>query len=409
MSTRTGDLLVDVAAANRPNIAALSDALSEQMLREIPELAGDGPLEQLLGESVRANVSAILDAVESGIGKADLEAPAAAIEYARRLAQRGVPISALLRAYRIGQGSFMHQMSEGVTAASATREAVVRALLDLSSITFAYIDRIAEQVVVAYQAERDRWMNNRGALRGARVRSILAGGAVDIDDAESALGYPLRTAHRGVVVWGEENWPQAERLIRLERVVRRLAETFSSERAPLVVTPDDSTIWAWLPTAAPGGEIQVEEGTWIALGEPAIGVDGFRRSHRQAMQAHAVALASDPESRARVTRTLDVGVVALMCSDLDALRGWIQSVLGDLAIDDDNMARLRETVRVFLATAGSFTAAAKTLNLHKNTVQYRIRKAEEIRGRPLSDARLEVEVALLATHVLGGSVLVQLP
>jgi len=66
---------------------------------------------------------------------------------------------------------------------------------------------------------------------------------------------------------------------------------------------------------------------------------------------------------------------------------------------------LRETARVFLESSGSFTATAERLFLHRNTVQYRIRQAEELRGRPFSDGRLDVELALAACHVLGPPVL----
>jgi hypothetical protein len=43
--------------------------------------------------------------------------------------------------------------------------------------------------------------------------------------------------------------------------------------------------------------------------------------------------------------------------------------------------------------------------LHKNTVQYRIRKAEESLGRPVSEHQHDVELALRASHWLGSSVL----
>jgi hypothetical protein len=39
--------------------------------------------------------------------------------------------------------------------------------------------------------------------------------------------------------------------------------------------------------------------------------------------------------------------------------------------------------------------------LHKNTVQYRIRKAEESLGRPVGDDRHDVELALRASRWLG--------
>ena len=43
--------------------------------------------------------------------------------------------------------------------------------------------------------------------------------------------------------------------------------------------------------------------------------------------------------------------------------------------------------------------------LHKNTVQYRIRKAEESIGRPVGGKRHDVELALQASRWLGSSVL----
>jgi DNA-binding PucR family transcriptional regulator len=43
--------------------------------------------------------------------------------------------------------------------------------------------------------------------------------------------------------------------------------------------------------------------------------------------------------------------------------------------------------------------------LHKNTVQYRIRKAQGSLGRPVGDNRHDVELALQASQWLGSSVL----
>ena len=43
--------------------------------------------------------------------------------------------------------------------------------------------------------------------------------------------------------------------------------------------------------------------------------------------------------------------------------------------------------------------------LHKNTVQYRIRKAKESLSRPVGENRYEVELALQASRWLGSSVL----
>ncbi|MFE4335498.1 helix-turn-helix domain-containing protein [Streptomyces sp. NPDC056831] len=65
--------------------------------------------------------------------------------------------------------------------------------------------------------------------------------------------------------------------------------------------------------------------------------------------------------------------------------------------------RLRETLQLFLATGCSYTASRQIL--HKNTVQYRIRKAEEAMGHPLHERRTDLEVALLAVQHLGSPLL----
>jgi DNA-binding PucR family transcriptional regulator len=79
--------------------------------------------------------------------------------------------------------------------------------------------------------------------------------------------------------------------------------------------------------------------------------------------------------------------------------------LGPLAVDDENSARLRETAQIFLDTGSSYTATASAQILHKNTVQYRIRKAEEIMGRPVQKGHTDLEVALRAVHYLGSTLL----
>jgi DNA-binding PucR family transcriptional regulator len=84
---------------------------------------------------------------------------------------------------------------------------------------------------------------------------------------------------------------------------------------------------------------------------------------------------------------------------------WVHETLGDLAVDSSRNEDLRETARVFLQTGGSYIATAEHLFLHRNTAQYRVRKAEAIRGRPLRDGRLDVELALLACQWMKGAVL----
>jgi DNA-binding PucR family transcriptional regulator len=147
-----------------------------------------------------------------------------------------------------------------------------------------------------------------------------------------------------------------------------------------------------------------EAGIRFALGAAGAGVAGFRRTHEQALGAHAVALAAGPAGQV-ITGFADVAPLALMSGSIELLRAWVAETLGSLAADDDHNSTLRHTLRVFLQEGGSFKATAERLTLHKNTVQYRVRKAEESIGGPVARDRLLVELALLTCHWLGASVL----
>jgi DNA-binding PucR family transcriptional regulator len=136
------------------------------------------------------------------------------------------------------------------------------------------------------------------------------------------------------------------------------------------------------------------------------GVSGFRRTHRQALGAYAVALAAGPSGQ-RLTSFTEVAPLALMSSSVELLRAWVHETLGSLADDDDHHARLRDTLRVFLQENGSFKATAERLIMHKNSVQYRVHKAEEALGHPVDQNRLHLELALLASQWLGPAVLQQ--
>ena len=76
----------------------------------------------------------------------------------------------------------------------------------------------------------------------------------------------------------------------------------------------------------------------------------------------------------------EVAPIAMMLGSAELLRSWVPGTLAGLAADDEQHAGLRETLLVFLQTGGSYKATAEQLMLHKNTVQYRIRKG----GRALA-------------------------
>ena len=79
-------------------------------------------------------------------------------------------------------------------------------------------------------------------------------------------------------------------------------------------------------------------------------------------------------------------------------------VLGPLAEDTPSAASLRTTLSVYFAHGESHLHTANHMNLHRNTVKYRINKAL---GDPVAAGRdkLDLALALQVCELLGRSVL----
>ncbi|ETW26750.1 PucR family transcriptional regulator [Mycobacterium gastri] len=388
-------------------IVEVGDELLELVLATVPHLRGDHAVEALLSASLRENVAIGLDVIANAIDAGSAEIPTAAAEYARRLAQRGVPIEALLRAYRIGHFRFLELWQEELASRKLDASTMLGILRAVTEASFRYVDLMSENVLAVYQGERDRWLQNTSSRRASLIRSLLAGD----DRSGVALGWELDTVHVGLVAWIDESAAGPEAPMLLDRAAAALATL--STRPPLTVVADESTFWAWFSTRG-GAPIAAEalaiilgdaaSGVRAAIGSPAAGPEGFRVTHEQALRAQAVAIASGSTGPI-VTTFRETGLTSFLNADVAAARFWVEDVLGRLATDDDASARLRETSRMFLETNGSFTETAARLHLHKNTVLYRVRKAEELRGRALAEDRIGVEVALLACAWLGTAVL----
>ena len=414
--------VAEVAGRLHDRLADASSEVRRSLEDQIPELRGDAALVELLGTSVEGNVDTILYSLRYDIAVERVEAPTAALEYARRLAQRGVPVNALVRAYRLGQrrvNELIFAELRAIDIPESMRVAVIEAI---TGTMFEYIDWMSQQVVAVYEDERERWLENQNSLRALRVREILAANkAIDVDGVTTAIRYPLRWHHLGLVAWYADPGTEGDELARLQRFVRDLGEAAGAAAAPLFVAADQSCGWGWLPyrTAGPDAVADVvskvrrfalsrPDPPSVAIGTMAGGVEGFRCSHREAEEARGVAIVSDRRGQTVIAAT-DPGlsVVARLGGDVVATRDWVATVLGGLASDDENDARLRETLRVFLGCGSSYKVAAEDLNLHFNSVKYRVARAVARRGREIGSDRLDVELALLACHWYGSAVLQQ--
>ncbi len=374
------ELVADVAAAVSRRAAAVSGQVYDVVLRDIPELRDDKAVLALLASSVHSNVGTCLQIMQHQIDLAAVQAPAAALEYARRRAQRGTPLTALLRAYRLGHTCFSDWLLNELARQTDDAAMITAATLGMSKIVAGYVDQTSEEIVAAYTHERENWLRNRSAARAARIRDLLSGRRINVSATEATLG-------------------------------SHVAGKADCSADPVFLPRDESSAWAWLPLgirdtfdAAEASTAGADADMHFAFGDAAKGATGFHITHQQAIAAQAVALAAGSPPPRAVTFS-EVAPVAMMLGSSDLLRAWVLSTLGGLATDDEHHARLRDTLLTFLQSGGSYKTTAERLMLHKNTVQYRIRKAEESLGRPVGEYQHDVELALRASRWLGSSVL----
>ncbi|MDX8151888.1 aldehyde dehydrogenase family protein [Patulibacter brassicae] len=139
----------------------------------------------------------------------------------------------------------------------------------------------------------------------------------------------------------------------------------------------------------------------VGRSEVSPGIAGFRLVHREALDARRVGVLRGGSG---LTRHRDVALLAVLCADSARARALARAELGPLAVDDEVTERLRETLTAYLAHGESHVAAAQELFVHQKTVSYRVRQAEQLLGRKVSERRVELEAALLVHRAFNGDV-----
>jgi PucR C-terminal helix-turn-helix domain/GGDEF-like domain len=390
MSSRTA-LRETVATRLLAERERLAEEMTERINDGIEEFAGFDPE---LSEAIRVSCLANLDAGFTAMaGDLELpsEIPSAARDLALLTARLDLPLAALLRSYRIGQSMAWRLWFEAIESERVDDEARREALEAVTVYLFDYIDRLATFLADEYTAERDRFMRSREQRRTQLVRDVLDGADPDPAEAMRELDYDLRLRHLALVVAGPDG----------ERLVRELGRELDAPHH-LVVSLAGDTSWAWLGRVQPfelPERLEPRADALISIGDPGQGTDGFRRSHREARDAHRVAVRRGPERG--VVRYDEVALESLIAADEPRERAFVARELRGLDGADRRSQGLRETLRAYFSCAQNASAAAAMLGVHEHTVSYRLRKIEERLGRPVATRRAELETALRLLE-LGG-------
>src|ERR1700730_8020874 len=264
-------------------------------------------------------------------------------------------------------------------------------------------------------------------LRGDLVEEVLAGG-LDGDEAERVarqaerLGH--RLPHRAWVVVLEPDDDETEAALagrgqqdRLDAALSGLiksrlpgALTLGRSSSAVFLLPDETAadLAAVEKLAAlilAGAAPVMKPGTAsVGIGNIANSVGELARSHLEARQALRLTRRAGGRGRVASYRSLVAFRLLLEVQSPDALRRFVEELLGTLLkYAESRDTPLLETLEALAAARWVRRAAARHLGIHINSMSYRVERIQSLTGLQLDDpeTRVAISIALRARAMLG--------
>lgn len=385
------------------NVDAFVDYVNSAIVAELPILGEDSALAADLYASTKTQFQVFLSLLERE--KQELLLPPQAVDLALSIERRGLELGVLLKVYRVAGDvvwRYFRETAAGVPDAGPDRFEVLTYLWDHGGT---WINEAIEQLIGVFYEAREAAMHGAMARRSETVRALLRGESLSIDQASADLGHPLRGPQTALVLWMDEG-TSTDALGSLNGVAADMARAVGAQ--VLTVPSRSREVWSWLstrktPDPALLRDVVTARGAGpvvrVSMGTTADGIAGFAQSHREAIDAQrwATSIGSD----APLIPFADVELACLVAGNERGVRALIARELGDLAGEARGLDRVRETVAAFLDFGGNVDLTATSLVVHKNTVRYRLTRAEELIGHPLSERRTEISLALHCLKLYG--------
>jgi hypothetical protein len=285
-------------------------------------------------------------------------------ESARSRATEGLPLEDLLAAYRLGGRLGWQALVDAATPEEQT------ALLPSVARLMEYVDRVSDAVTATYHDERRHLESDEDRRIHALFDALLAGATLDPDLRRLAevIGLELVDRYRPFAVQVANGPPHAHsQLVTALRQQGRLAIV------------DGRQVNGIAPAEAEPPPVASE--AVVAVGEPArpgtlgAALDDARLLLELARRqgASGVVTVREHLPELLLARSPELGA-ALERRALGPLEEYAERRSADLL----------ETLRVFMQTDLDRRAAAEQLHVHPNTLDYRLRRVEELTGLAVS-------------------------
>ena len=308
---------------------------------------------------------------------------------ARAATRRGAARN-MWAAYHAGRALVWQHWMRLTFAASDDAAVVARSLELVSASLSQWIDATLQQLSTHIEREQEELTRATHAQRFETVSLVLEGAPIEAARASELLGYQLYGRQLGAVLWTDPAAPDPAALSRAAEELRRRAQASKL----LTVAASSFSLWVWLGDRTELDPAELTDSFTsafdirCAIGSAGDGIDGFRRSHYEAVEAQRLMMRSGV---GKVATFAEVALVALAGRDEQAAREFVARTLGPLAAADPD---LRETVRVYVRNSCSAARTAEVLFTHRNTVLNRIARAEALLPEPLAVRSMEIGTAL---------------
>ena len=282
--------------------------------------------------------------------------------------------------------------------------------------------------VLALELEKERATAEvERRLRGDLVEEVLAG-ALDADEAERVARQAERLGHRlpqrawVIVLEPDDDETEAAlgargELDRLDAALSGLIRsrmpgtlTIVRSASAVFLVPDEvasdlATVEKLAGQVLAAAAPVMKPGTAsVGIGNLANGVSELARSHVEARQALRLTRRAGGRGRVASYRSLGAFRLLLEVQSPDALRRFVNELLGTLLeYAQSRDTPLLETLEALAAARWVRRAAARQLGIHINSMSYRVERIQTLTGLQLDEpeTRVAISIALRARAMLG--------
>ncbi|WP_415676054.1 PucR family transcriptional regulator [Tsukamurella hominis] len=359
----------------------LARSVVESIRRSIPIYADEGAVsEELVAAAVRDNLTYMVEAMTASSFDT---APAAAT--GRTRAEMGVPLAAVMHAYRIG----VHRVWQEVHAIAEARPELSRqALLSATQHMWEAQDQFVDAMAGAHRDRTTEQALDDAAERAALAEYLLQG-RIPSDQSLWEIATILRIPTTGpylavaaaTVEVGRAPLPGiADRL--------RAIDAYSAWR----LLPDQQIGIVHAPTP-PVRTAVIDLLRRVAVAR--VGVSAPFGDLRDTPQGLTFARRElvGPGTGVSVFDGSVLGTAAIAAPEttVDLARGVLRGLYD---LPDDDREPLFATFRAWVAHDGNVKDAADALFVHPNTVRHRLRRVEQLTGRSVGSPREVAELCL---------------